>query len=161
MYRLLAGTLLFALLTIPAAADDQITRAQIQQVIDATDAAARERDAAAIGVHLGESFTRAIEFPVGDMVAKARIGRMEYLQTIDLGWKDVDDYSTQRDNIQIHILPGGFSGQSYSTITEQFVVDGRKMTSRVREYAVYELEGERAVITEVSAHRLLGDTTPE
>ena len=161
MHRLLAGTLLFALLTTPAAAGEQITRALIQQVIEASDAATRERDAAAVGVYLGKNFTREIEFPIEDMVAHARIGRMEYLQMIDMGWTDADEYSMQRDDVQIHLMPGGISGQSYSTITEHMVIDGEEMTSRVREYAVYELENGRPVITEVSSHKLLGDTTPD
>jgi len=161
MHRLLAGALLFALLATPAAAAGGITREQVQQVIDASDAAAMERDAAAIGVYLGKHFTREIEFPIEDMVAHARIGRMEYLQMIDQAWKETDDYSTQRDDTQIHILPGGIRGQSYSTITEHMVIDGVEMTSRIREYAVYELENGRPVITEASSHKLLGDTTPE
>ena len=35
------------------------------------------------------------------------------------------------------------------------------MTSKFREYATYELENGRAVITQVSGHTLLGDTTPQ
>jgi len=35
------------------------------------------------------------------------------------------------------------------------------MISKFREYATYELENGRPVITQVSGHTLLGDTTPQ
>jgi hypothetical protein len=41
------------------------------------------------------------------------------------------------------------------------VLDGREMTSRFREYATYRLENGQPVITEISGHTLLGDTTPQ
>ncbi|MGB5305597.1 MAG: hypothetical protein WBO57_05115, partial [Gammaproteobacteria bacterium] len=64
------------------------------------------------------------------------------------------------DDIVIHIMQGGLSGQSYSTVTETMVRDGRKITSRIREYATYELENGRPVILYVTSHTLVGDTTP-
>jgi hypothetical protein len=58
-------------------------------------------------------------------------------------------------------MPDGLSGVSQSTVTENTIQDGETMTSRFREYATYELEDGRPVITEVSGHTLLGDTTPQ
>jgi hypothetical protein len=58
-------------------------------------------------------------------------------------------------------MPDGLSGLSYSTITEHLVQDGEEMISKFREYATYELENGRPVITQVSGHTLLGDTTPQ
>ncbi len=57
-------------------------------------------------------------------------------------------------------MPDGQSGLSYSTITENLVQNGTKMTSLFREYATYELENGRPVITQISGHTLVGDTTP-
>ena len=161
MYRSLTGLLLCGLLSAPAVAADHMTKDLIQKVIEATDAAAMKRDAAEIGVYLGESFERVIDVPYLGAIEQARIGKMDYLQMIEQGWKDTTEYTTQRDDIKIMLLPDGISGESYSTITEKMVVDGVKMTSRFREYAVYELEDGRPVITEVSGHKLLGDTTPD
>ena len=58
-------------------------------------------------------------------------------------------------------MPDGLSGSSYSTVTEHMVLNGEEMISRFREYATYELEDGRPVITQVSGHTLLGDTTPQ
>ena len=58
-------------------------------------------------------------------------------------------------------MPDGLSGLSHSTVTENMVQDGEKITSKFREYATYELEDGRPVITRVSGHTLLGDTTPQ
>ena len=58
-------------------------------------------------------------------------------------------------------MPAGLSGQSHSTITENTIQDGEKITSKFREYATYTLENGRPVITRVSGHTLLGDTTPQ
>ena len=57
-------------------------------------------------------------------------------------------------------MSDGLSGMSHSTVTENVVKDGEKMTSKFREYATYELENGKPVITRVSGHTLLGDTTP-
>jgi hypothetical protein len=46
-------------------------------------------------------------------------------------------------------------------VTEHMIQDGKQMTSKFREYATYELEDGRPVITQVSGHTLVGDTTPE
>ena len=62
---------------------------------------------------------------------------------------------------EIHIMQDALSGVSHSTITENTVQDGRKMTSRFREYATYKLENGKPVITHISGHTLLGHTTPQ
>lgn len=148
------------LLSLPALAEDRITREQIQQVIKATDTAALDRDAAGIAMHLGVAFERTIEFVYQDLMAKVRLDRDEYLAMIDEGWQGISDYDYQRADTAIHISPDGLSGMSYSTVTENMVQDGVKMTSRFREHATYALENGRPVITRVGGHTLLGDTTP-
>jgi len=161
MNKSLTATVLFVLLSVSAHADDQITREQIKQVISATDTAAMDHNTAAIGTHLGNSFERIIEFPHKDQMVTVRLNKIEYLQTVDEGWSRITHYAHQRDNLEIHIMPDGLGGKSHSTITENIVVDGVKMTSRFREYASYLLENGRPVITQVSGHILLGDTTPQ
>ena len=161
MNRLLTGTVIFALLSLPAHAADRITSEQIQQVINDTDAAAMNRDAAGIGEHLGDAFEKTIEFRYKKWMAKVRLDKDKYLELIDEGWANTGEYDYQRDNTEIHISPDGLSALSHSTITENIVQDGEKMTSKIREYATYELENGRPVITRVSGHTLLGDTTPQ
>ena len=160
MNRLVTGTLLSILLSLPAQAADWITEEQIQQVISATDAAALNRDAAGIGAYLSDSFEKIIEFQHKKWMAKVRLDKNKYLALIDEGWADIEEYDYQRDDTKIHITKDGLSGHSYSTITENMVQDGEKMTSRFREYAIYKLENGRLVITQVSGHTLVGDTTP-
>ena len=152
--------LIAALLALPARAADRITEAQIQQVINATDAAAQQRDTAGIGNYLGETFEKIIEFPHDKWMAKVRLDRDEYLGLIDAGWATAEQYDYRRDYTVIHILPDGMSGQSYSTVTENVIQDGEKMVSRYREHALYTIENGRTVITRISGHTLVGDTTP-
>jgi hypothetical protein len=149
------------LLSHPAQAADRITSGQIQQVIDATDAAAMNRDTAGIGAYLSDSFEKTIEFPYKKWMAKVKLNKDDYLVLIDEGWSNTGGYDYQRNNTEIHVMPDGLSGLSHSTITENIVLDGEKMTSKFREYATYELENGRPVITRVSGHTLLGDTTPQ
>jgi hypothetical protein len=148
-------------LSLPAQAADRITDEQIQGVIDATDVAAMNRDAAAIGEYLSESFEKIIEFRYKKWMAKVKVPKDKYLELIEEGWSNTGDYDYQRNDTEIHIAPDGQSGLSYSTITENMVQDGVKMTSKFREYATYDLENGRLVITHVSGHTLLGDTTPQ
>jgi len=144
MAKSLTVTVLFVLLSFTAHAADQITREQIKQVISATDSAAMEHNTMIIGTYLGNSFERIIEFPHEDQMAKVRLNKLEYLQLVDEGWSRI-----------------ALSGKTHSTITENIVIDGVKVTSRFREYAIYQLENGRPVITQVSGHTLLGDTTPQ
>jgi hypothetical protein len=141
-------------------AADRITAEQIQQVIATTDAAAMNRDTAGIGAYLGETFEKVIEFPHDKWMAKVKINKQEYLALIDAGWETIEKYDYARADTEIHVMPDGLSGLSYSTVTEYLVQDGKEMTSKFREYATYELEGGRPVITQVSGHTLVGDTTP-
>jgi hypothetical protein len=160
MHRPLLVTLLGLLLSGTAVADWKITSDKILQVMDASDTAALERDAAAISIYLSDTFERLIEFPHKGLMAKVRLKKMEYLQMIDEGWAGIDAYDYQRDNVEVHIMPDGITGRSHSTVTENITVDGIRMTSRFREYATYVMENGRPVIIEVSGHTLLGDTTP-
>ena len=82
------------------------------------------------------------------------------LAAIDAGWADIGAYDYQREDTKIHIMRDGQSALSYSTITENMVQNGEKMTSKFREYATYELENGKPVITQVSGHTLVGDTMP-
>ena len=160
MNRLLIGTVVSVLLSLPAQAADRITDEQIQQVINATDAAAMNRDVAGIGEYLSDSFKKIIEFRYKKWMAKVKLHKEQYLELIDEGWVNSGEYDYQRDDTEIHVSPDGLSGLSHSTVTEYMVQDGEKMTSMFREYATYELENGRPVITRVSGHTLLGDTTP-
>lgn len=144
-----------------ATADDHITRDNIAEVMAASDAAARVRDAAAVGVYLSDDFERVIEFPHKDLMATVRLDKMDYLSLIDEGWADIEHYDYDRGEIEIFVRPDGSSGQSNSTLTEHITIDGVQMTSRFREYAIYEIRNGRPVITQVSGHTLLGDTTDE
>lgn len=161
MNRLVTGIVLSVLLSHPAQAAERITSEQIRQVIDATDAAAMNRDTAGIGVYLSDSFEKTIEFPYKKWMAKVKLGKEDYLQLIDEGWTNTGEYDYQRNNTEIHISPDGLSGLSHSTVTENIIQDGEKMTSKFREYATYELENGSPFITRVSGHTLLGDTTPQ
>jgi hypothetical protein len=161
MNRRVTGIVLSILLSQPLQAAGRITSEQIQQVIDATDAAAMNRDTAGIGNYLSNSFEKTIEFPYKKWMAKVRLNKDDYLGLIDKGWSNTAEYDYQRSNTEIHIMPDGMSGLSHSTVTENIIVDGEKMTSKFREYATYELENGRPVITRVSGHTLLGDTTPQ
>ena len=160
MNRQLTGCVISILLVCPLQAADRITAEQIQQVMDTTDAAALDRDTAGIGAYLGESFEKIIEFPHDKWMAKVRLSRQEYLALIDAGWTTIERYDYQRADTEIHVMPDGLSGLSYSTVTEYMVQDGKEMISKFREYATYELEDGRPVITQVSGHTLVGDTTP-
>jgi hypothetical protein len=161
MTRRATGTLISVLLAFPCHATEPITAEQIQQVIDTTDAAAMNRDTAGIGAHLSDAFEKVIEFPHDKWMAKVRINKQEYLTLIDAGWTTVEEYTYRRADTEIHVMPDGLSGLSYSTVTEHTVQDGKAMTSKFREYATYELEDGRPVITRVSGHTLIGDTTPQ
>lgn len=161
MARLLTGTVLAVLLSLQAQASDTITRQHIQQVIDETDAAARNRDTAAIGEYLSEGFEKVIEFPYNDWMATVRLTRKEYLDLIDEGWPALEEYEYLREATVIHVMPDGLSGHSYSTITETLSRDGTSMVSKFREHALYAMENGRPVITRISGHTLVGDTTPE
>lgn len=160
MTRLLTGTVLSVLLSFQAQAADPITRGHIEYVIDVTDTAAMNRDAAGIGEYLSVSFEKIIEFPHDKWMAKVRIGKEKYLELIAEGWPAIDEYDYQRDNTVIHIMPDGLNGQSYSTITETLSLDGTNMVSIFREHALYTMENGRPVITQISGHTLLGDTMP-
>jgi hypothetical protein len=159
MSRLLTATVVSILLSLPAQAADGITSEQIQQVINATDAAAVNRDAGGISGHLSDSFKKILEFRYKKWMAKVTVRKDQYLKLIDEGWESSGVYDYQRNDTEIHIMPDGLSGLSYSTITEHLVQDGEEMISKFREYATYELENGRPVITQVSGHTLLGDTT--
>jgi len=161
MNRLITGTVLTVFLSFQIQADDNITREHIQQVIDVTDAATKNRDTAGIGEYLSETFERIIEFTHDKYIAKVRVDKKKYLELIDEGWPTLEEYDYQRDNTSIHVMPDGSSGQSYSTITETLSLGGTRMVSKFREYALYALENGRPVITEISGHTLLGDTMRE
>ena len=162
MNKQFTGTVMSVLLSLPVQSAERLTKDQIQQVIRATDSAAVNRDAEAIGPYLGESFEKVIEFIYKEKwLAKVRLDKVEYLELIDVGWANTEDYNYQRNDTMIYILPDGMSGESHSTIIENFVQDGVKITSKFRESAIYELESGRPVITEISGHTLVGDTTPK
>lgn len=161
MCRLITSTVVSVLLSLPTHAAERITDEQIQQVIDATDVASMNRDAAGIGTYLAESFKKIVEFPYKKWMAKVTVRKDQYLEIIEEGWASGGNYYYQREDTVIHIMPDGLSGVSQSTVTENTTQDGETMTSRFREYATYEREDGRLVITEVSGHTLLGDTTPQ
>lgn len=160
MIRQLSGLLVSVLLALHVQAADRITEAQIQEVIDATDVAAQERDTEGIGKYLSENFEKIIEFPHDKWMARIKLDKKQYLVLIDEGWATAEAYDYQRGPTVIHLMPDGLNGQSYSTVTENVIQDGRKMTSRYREHALYTIENGMTVITQISGHTLVGDTTP-
>ncbi len=70
-------------------------------------------------------------------MVKVRLHKDDYLELINAGWGGIEAYDYQRNDTEIHIMPDGQSGLSYSTITENLVQNGTKMTSLFREYATY------------------------
>jgi hypothetical protein len=158
MTRLSTGTVLAVLLSFQAQAADNITRELIQQVMNVTDAAARNRDTAGIGEYLSDDFERIIEFVHDKYIAKVRVDKKKYLELIDEGWPTLEKYDYQRADTVIYVMADGSSGQSYSTITETLSLEGTSMVSKFREYALYTLEEGKPVIAEISGHTLLGDT---
>ena len=112
MNRLITGTVLTVFLSFQIQAADNITREHIQQVIDVTDAATKNRDTAGIGEYLSETFERIIEFTHEKYIAKVRVDKKKYLDLIDEGWPTLEEYDYQRDNTAIHIMLDGSSGQS-------------------------------------------------
>ena len=162
MNRLLTGTVLTVLLSFQAQAAEPITREHIQQIVDITDAATKNRDTAGIGAYLSETFQRIIEFIHDDKyIAKVSVDKKKYLELVDEGWPTLEEYGYQREDTRIHILPDGSSGESYSTITETLSLRGTRMVSKYREHALYALENGKPVITQISGHTLLGDTMRE
>jgi hypothetical protein len=141
-------------------AAERMTEQQIRQVIQATDAAAQERDTGSIGGYLSEDFEKIIEFPHEKYMARVKLDKQQYLELIDAGWESAESYRYHRGETVIHVMPDGVSGLSYSTVTENVVLDGDSMVSRFREHAFYALEDDRVVITRISGHTLVGDTTP-
>ncbi len=160
MVKTIASMAVAISISLPAFAADKMTREQIQQVIDTTDAAAMNRDTQGIGEYLGENFEKKIEVPHGKWMASVKINKDQYLAIIDQGWAFLQEYDYRRESTVINIAPDGLSAESSSTITETSVIDGEKMVSKFREYARYELENGRVVITSVGGHTLVGDTTP-
>ena len=162
MNRLLTGTVLTVLLSFQAQAAEPVTREHIQQIVDITDAATKNRDTAGIGEYLSETFQRVIEFTHNDKyTARVRIDKKKYLELIEEGWPTLEEYAYQREDTSIHIMPDGSSGQSYSTLTETLSLRGTRMVSKYREHALYALEDGKPVITHISGHPLLGDTMRE
>jgi hypothetical protein len=152
---------LTVLLLFQAQAADNITRQHIQQVIDVTDAAARNHDTAGIGEYLSASFEKIIEFPHDKWMAKVTLDKEKYLDLLDAGWPTIKEYEYRRENTLIHVMQDGLSGQSYSTITETLSLEGTRRVSKFREHAFYALENGRPVITQISGHTLVGDTMPK
>ena len=92
MNRRVTGIVLSVLLSQPLQAAGRITSEQIQQVIDATDAAAMNRDTAGIGNYLSNSFEKTIEFPYKKWMAKVKLNKDDYLGLIDEGWSNTAEY---------------------------------------------------------------------
>ncbi|MFQ5643279.1 MAG: hypothetical protein ACE5FQ_06225 [Thiogranum sp.] len=141
--------------------DKLITADQVRQVIAATDLASDNRDADGIGRYLGKAFLKYVDVPGGSIPVTARIDKKQYLDMIRQGWKTLEDYSYERTDVVIHVAPDGTSAESNSTVIETVSRDGKKMVSKVREYARYRMEGGQPVIVRLETQTLVGDTTPE
>ncbi len=152
--------ILLCLVSTQGVAADKITRQQIQQVMDASDQAARNRDAQGIGAYLGTKFYKYIDLPEEKTPLAVALAKKQYLEQIDKGWKKLDSYDYERKDVVINVATDGKSAESFSTVIETFSTDGRKMVSKVREYATYELEDGRPVIVQIESQTLVGDTTP-
>jgi hypothetical protein len=142
-------------------AADKITTEQIREVIQATDTAAENRDAQGIGAYLAEGFFKNIEVPLEDTTLVSRINKVQYLELIEKGWQSVEQYSYLRKDVVINVARDGSSGKSSSTIIETIRTEGKDVTSKVREYARYEMENGQPVIINIESMTLVGDTTPE
>ena len=153
--------LVITLASFSVLAADEITTEQIREVIQATDTAAENRDAQGIAVYLGEGFFKNIEVPLEDVPLVARINKAQYLELIEKGWEAVEQYSYRRQDIVINVARDGSSGESNSTIIETMRTEGEDVTSKVREYARYEMENGQPVIVNIESMTLVGDTTPE
>jgi hypothetical protein len=94
------------------------------------------------------------------MPVAARINKQQYLKIIDEGWEKTSQYQYERKDVVITLSPEGDSGESFSTVVETFVIDGREMVSKIREYAHYALEDGRPVIVNIDTQTLVGDNTP-
>ncbi len=143
-----------------AGAEQTLTREMIRELMQRTDVASTQRDAAAIGEALASDFYKYVDVPSDGMPATARIDKRQYLRMIESGWQKTDNYHYRRRDVVINLSPKGDSGESFSTIVETFEIDGKKMVSKVREYASYRLEAGRPVIVTIDNQTLVGDTTP-
>lgn len=157
--RVVPALLLLWAAQAPAA--DKLTKDMIRELIETTDTASMQRDTAAIGAALGSNFYKYVDVTSEGMPATARITKQQYLDTIDKGWEKTSKYQYTRKDVVINLSPEGDSAESFSTIVENFEIDGREMRSKVREYARYELENGRPVIVNIDTQTLVGDTTPE
>ena len=162
MVRKLSLLLLsIALASFSALAGEIITTEQIREVIQATDKAAVNRDAQGVGAYLGEGFFKNIEVPLEGMPLVSRINKVQYLELIEKGWQSVEQYSYLRKDVVINVAHDGSSGESNSTIIETIRTEDKDVTSKVREYARYEMENGQPVIVNIESMTLVGDTTPE
>jgi hypothetical protein len=148
-------------LSFEVMADEQITTDQIRKIITETDAAAEDRDVSGIGKYLSDRFLKNIEVPSEKWLASVKIDKDQYLAMIAQGWDTVDEYSYERENTVIIIAPDGSSGESHSTLTQTVVINGKTTVSKIREYAHYELEDGRPMITTIQGQMLNGEATPE
>jgi hypothetical protein len=161
MIKFITAASIVLLVSWHALAAGPMTVAQIQQVMDATDAAAMRRDTQGIGSHLSERFEKTVTFPYQGGTAATKLDKREYLNLIDKGWAAMEAYSYRREDTVINVAADGRSGESNSTITETLVIDGETRVSKVREYAQYALEDGKPVITSIGGHTLVGDTMPD
>lgn len=152
---------LLLMLAGPAWADQQLTVAQVKQVIEATDNAAERKDTRGIGVHLGSNFFKYVDLAFDDVPLAVELNKEQYLEQIDLGWDKLESYRYKRQDTVINVSNDGKSAESYSTVIETFTIDSQEMVSKVREYATFEIEDGKPVITRVESITLTGDTTPE
>ena len=161
MIRSIAAAGIAMLVSFHALAAGPMTVEQIQQVIDATDAAAMTRDTQGIGKYLSENFEKKIEVPYQGQTASMTLDKNGYLELIDQGWASMEEYSYRREDTTINVATDGLSGESSSTLTETVLIDGDTRASKMREYAQYALENGTAVITSIGGHTLVGDTMPD
>jgi hypothetical protein len=161
MIKAIAAASIVLLVSCRALAAGPMTVEQIQQVIDAADAAAIRRDTQGIGEYLSERFEKTVEIPYRGGTAATTLDKHQYLDLIDKGWADMEAYSYRREDTVINVATDGRSGESSSTITETVVIGGETRVSKVREYARYALENGKPVITAIDGHTLVGDTMPD
>ena len=161
MIKFITTASIVLLVSWHALAAGPMTVEQIQQVMDAADAAAVRRDTQGIGSHLSERFEKTVAVPYQGGTAATKLDKREYLDLIDKGWAAMEAYSYQREDTVINVAADGRSGESSSTIIETLVIDGETRVSKVREYAQYALEDGKPVITSIGGHTLVGDTMPD
>jgi hypothetical protein len=102
-----------------------ISRADVQVVLDSIDKALLKKDAAAVVAnYASNAVITATTFESGHKDVSTR-GRDDYEDSLKAGFKVFDDYTLQRKDVSIEIAADGMTAQSISTFIEKYRFDGK------------------------------------